>query len=159
MSIDTGSTNFIIPSSLCCSKAALTLKLYHRAQTTDLSTERYKVDRAIPKRDAISATGISAFLRRPRIVLISLTESLEGRPPVLPRARAALSPAIVRSRMRLRSNSARAANTWKTSRPAGETVSIFRANWRPWNRSANRSRSNPRTGGADAFPYWSSTTS
>ena len=43
----------------------------------------------------------------------------DGRPPRRPRARAAASPAAVRSRMRSRSNSARAANTWKTSLPPG----------------------------------------
>jgi hypothetical protein len=42
--------------------------------------------------------------------------------------RAAASPAAVRSRMRSRSNSARAAKTWKTSLPAGVVVSI--ASWR-----------------------------
>jgi hypothetical protein len=39
------------------------------------------------------------------------------RPPRLPRARAAARPAIVRSRMRSRSNSANAPKTWKTSLP------------------------------------------
>ncbi len=47
-----------------------------------------------------------------------------GRPPVRPRARAAASPACVRSRMRSRSNSARAPKTWKISRPPGVEVSI-----------------------------------
>jgi hypothetical protein len=47
-----------------------------------------------------------------------------GRPPMRPRARAAASPAVVRSRTRSRSNSARAANTWKTSLPPGVVVSI-----------------------------------
>jgi hypothetical protein len=45
--------------------------------------------------------------------------------PSRPRARAAFSPATVRSRMMFRSNSASAAKTWKTSLPAEETVSIF----------------------------------
>jgi hypothetical protein len=53
------------------------------------------------------------------MVFISLAESLAGRPPLRPRARAALRPATVRSRIRLRSNSARAAKTWKISRPGG----------------------------------------
>src|SRR5215218_10170306 len=48
----------------------------------------------------------------------------EGRPPERPRARAAASPAVVRSRIRSRSNSARAAKTWKTSLPPGVVVSI-----------------------------------
>jgi hypothetical protein len=41
----------------------------------------------------------------------------DGRPPCLPRARAAASPAIVRSRMRSLSNSAIAPKTWNTSFP------------------------------------------
>ena len=45
--------------------------------------------------------------------------STEGRPPRRPRARAAASPAAVRSRIRSHSNSARAANTWKTSLAPG----------------------------------------
>src|SRR5271166_1299795 len=40
------------------------------------------------------------------ITWISLVLSFLGRPPFRPRARAALRPAIVRSRMRFRSNSA-----------------------------------------------------
>ena len=59
------------------------------------------------------------------MVLISLGDTLNGRPPVRPRARAALRPATVLSRMRLRSNSASAAKTWKIRRPDGESVSIF----------------------------------
>ena len=43
----------------------------------------------------------------------------EGRPPCRPRTRAAANPAAVRSRIRSRSNSARAAKTWKTSLPPG----------------------------------------
>jgi hypothetical protein len=46
-----------------------------------------------------------------------------GRPPVRPRARAAASPAWVRSRIRSRSNSASAPNRWKTSLPPGVVVS------------------------------------
>jgi hypothetical protein len=38
-----------------------------------LRTARYRVDRATPKRAAISATGMSAVLSSARIVLISLT--------------------------------------------------------------------------------------
>lgn len=63
------------------------------------------------KRAAISDTGMSADLSRARIVLISLAESFGGQPPVRPRARAALRPATVLSRMRFRSNSASAAKT------------------------------------------------
>lgn len=49
---------------------------------------------------------------------------LRGGPPLRPRARAALRPATVLSRIKLRSSSASAAKTWKTSRPGGERVSI-----------------------------------
>ena len=47
-----------------------------------------------------------------------------GRPPTLPRARAAANPARVRSRIRSRSNAARDARTPNSSRPAGVVVSI-----------------------------------
>jgi len=50
--------------------------------------------------------------------------SFLGRPPLRPRALAAFSPASVRSRIRLRSNSASAPKTWNTSCPEGERVSI-----------------------------------
>lgn len=45
------------------------------------------------------------------------------RPPLRPRARAAASPAWVRSRIRSRSISASAAKTWKINRPPGVEVS------------------------------------
>jgi hypothetical protein len=61
----------------------------------------------MPKRAAISATGISAVLSNARIVLTSLGESFAGRPPVRPRARAAFRPTTVRSRIRFRTRSAR----------------------------------------------------
>ncbi len=47
-----------------------------------------------------------------------------GRPPVLPLALAAASPAMVRSRISSRSNWASAPNTWNVSRPVGVEVSI-----------------------------------
>ncbi len=50
--------------------------------------------------------------------------SFEGRPPLRPRALAAASPAIVRSRMISRSNWANAPNRWNTSRPPAVVVSI-----------------------------------
>src|SRR5271163_1928227 len=49
--------------------------------------------------------------------------SFGGRPPVRPARRAATSPAWVRSRIRLRSNSANAPNMCKTSRPCAVVVS------------------------------------
>ncbi len=48
-----------------------------------------------------------------------------GLPPIRPLARAAASPALVRSRMRSRSNSASAPMRWKISLPPGVVVSIF----------------------------------
>jgi hypothetical protein len=53
------------------------------------------------------------------------SSSTGGRPPWRPRARAAESPAIVRSRIRSRSNSASALNTWKMSRPPLVVVSML----------------------------------
>jgi hypothetical protein len=54
----------------------------------------------------------------------SAAESRLGRPPFRPLARAASSPAAVRSRMTERSNSASAAKTWNTSLPPEVVVSI-----------------------------------
>jgi hypothetical protein len=63
----------------------------------------------------------------------------DGRPPWRPRARAAANPALVRSRMRSRSNSAKAAKTWKTSLPPGVVVSIASCRLRnPMSRSARQ---------------------
>jgi hypothetical protein len=42
-----------------------------------------------------------------------------GRPPIRPQARAAARPSRVPATMSSRMNSARAAKTWKTSRPPG----------------------------------------
>ena len=109
--------------SSCKKGLRLATDLRHHA--AGLSTARYRVDRAMPKRAAISTTGISAVLSRVRMVLVSLGESFAGQPPLRPRARADLRPATVLSRIKLRSNSARAAKTWNTRRPAGERVSIF----------------------------------
>ena len=55
-------------------------------------------------------------------------------PPLRPRARAALSPAIVRSRISSRSNSASAAKIPNTRRPAAVVVSISA----PWPASTRR---------------------
>lgn len=49
--------------------------------------------------------------------------SLRGRPPSRPRKRAASMPALVRSRIRSRSNWATPANTVKTNTPPGVVVS------------------------------------
>ncbi|CSZ26441.1 Uncharacterised protein [Shigella sonnei] len=51
-------------------------------------------------------------------------ESLGRRPPIRPYARAASSPAFVRSTISSRSISARAPITWKKKRPIGVLVSI-----------------------------------
>ena len=49
---------------------------------------------------------------------------LKGRPPLRPRARAEARPAMVRSEMSSRSNSARAAKIPKTGFPAAVVVSM-----------------------------------
>ena len=85
-------------------------------------TARYSVDRWTPKRLAISPTSFCRSAMRALAIARSRGESFTLRPQRRPRARAEASPALVRSRIRLRSNSARAAKTWKTSRPAGEFV-------------------------------------
>ena len=50
-----------------------------------------------------------------------------GRPPTRPRARAAASPAKVRSRINARSNSASEAKMWKMSLPPAVVLSMFSA--------------------------------
>jgi len=85
---------------------------------------RYTVVRLTPSTSPICATVMSCCSYNRRAVRTWSADNRGGRPPVRPRARAAASPAWVRSRMRSRSNSANAANTWKTSRPPGEVVSI-----------------------------------
>ena len=64
------------------------------------------MDRETPNLAAASCTETSLVFNSALIVFRSLPWSFLGRPPLRPRARAAFSPAIVRSRMRLRSNSA-----------------------------------------------------
>ena len=54
-----------------------------------------------------------------------------GRPPIRPLTRAACNPAWVRSRIRFRSNSAKAPKMWKVSFPALDDVSID--SWRFFN--------------------------
>jgi hypothetical protein len=56
------------------------------------------------------------------------TVILYGLPPFLPRARAAAIPALVRSTINSRSNSARAAKIPNISLPLGEVVSMLA----PW---------------------------
>jgi hypothetical protein len=81
-----------------------------------------------PRRTARSGTSP----RPPGVCDLSApTAGRRGRP----RAQAAASPALVRSRMRSRSNSARAANTCKTSLPPGVVVSTASCKLRnpmPW---------------------------
>lgn len=48
-----------------------------------------------------------------------------GRPPLLPRARAAVSPAWVRSRIMSRSNSASEAKIWKMSLPPENEIEAY----------------------------------
>src|SRR5260370_40602046 len=74
-------------------------------------TLRYRVDRFTLNCAAMSCTGTSFARSSVRMVFSSLGLSFFGRPPLRPRARAALRPASVRSRIKLRSNSAKAAKT------------------------------------------------
>jgi Tn3 transposase DDE domain len=67
---------------------------------------RYRVDRFTPNCAAIFCTGTSFERSSVRMVFSSFGLSFFGRPPLRPRARAALRPASVRSRIRLHSNSA-----------------------------------------------------
>jgi hypothetical protein len=75
--------------------------------------------RLTPRVSAIAATVYcpDAYISRATWSLWAVIT--DGRPPWRPRARAAARPAVVRSRMRSRSNSAKAAKTWKTSLPPG----------------------------------------
>lgn len=68
------------------------------------------------QRAAIVLMGVPAA-RRLLIRAMSSDDSYSGRPPNLPRARAASRPAADRSRIKLRSNSSNAANKWKISCP------------------------------------------
>lgn len=56
---------------------------------------------------------------------IFLASMRRGRPPRLPRERAASSPALVLSLIRLRSNSAKEQKIWNTNFPPLVVVSIF----------------------------------
>ncbi|MOA38083.1 hypothetical protein D3C78_1597310 [compost metagenome] len=67
----------------------------------------------------VSGCPIAAIASRNLAVVI-----LNGRPPFLPRARAEASPAMVRSVISSRSNSAKAAKMPKTSLPAAVVVSM-----------------------------------
>lgn len=58
-----------------------------------------------------------AMCSRARCNLSAVTTGF--RPPFLPRAAAAVNPALVRSRIKSRSNWPSAPNTWKMSRPPG----------------------------------------
>jgi hypothetical protein len=87
-------------------------------------TCRYIVDRVIPNSSHSDATFVSGFPIA-AIARRSLAAVIFGlRPPFRPRARADASPALVRSEMRSRSNSASDAKMPKTSFPAGVVVSI-----------------------------------
>lgn len=66
------------------------------------------VEREIPNCSAMVAMGTSPDFSKDLIVRRSFAVSFFGRPPLRPRARAAFSPAIVPSRIKLRSNSANA---------------------------------------------------
>src|SRR6266571_192473 len=82
------------------------------------------VPRPTPSALAISATVTSWALYRARASLVCSGESLAGRPPRRPRARAAARPTAARSAISSRSNSASAAKMWKIRRPVLVVVSI-----------------------------------
>ena len=73
----------------------------------------------------MSLTCAAGSLSSTRISRICFSLSLSLRPPTRPLARAAVRPARVRSRIRLRSNSAKAAKTWNCNFPEALPVSIF----------------------------------
>src|SRR5512142_1797707 len=75
--------------------------------------------------EVMEASGLGSMSRAARILAASITV---GRPPTRPRARAAASPSRVPETISSRMNSARAANTWKTSLPPGVVVSRFSCN-------------------------------
>src|SRR6266568_5474298 len=80
--------------------------------------------RPTPSALAISATVTSRASYRARASLTCSGESLAGRPPRRPRARAAARPTAARSAISSRSNSASAAKMWKIRRPVLVVVSI-----------------------------------
>ena len=85
-----------------------------------VAVERSRADLQPPRHLGHADAGIAQ--QRPRRLQVALAEP-RGRPPLRPRARAASSPARVRSPMTWRSNSANAAKMWKTSRPPEVVVS------------------------------------
>jgi len=92
----------------------------HRFRTVPSgATYRYSVADDTPMASQISSTESSgSFIRREASLIFPLSME-RGRPPFRPRALADASPAIVRSRTRSRSNSARAPKIWKMSLPVG----------------------------------------
>ena len=71
-----------------------------------------------------SAMGRARSASNVRAISTCAGLSARGRPPRRPGACAAASPASVRARITARSNSAKAPNTWKMSRPPLVVVSI-----------------------------------
>ncbi len=71
----------------------------------------------------ISGIGVPSLYRRVASWRCCSSNFL-GLPPVLPLALAAANPALVRSRMMLRSNSAKAPKTWKIKFPPEVEVSM-----------------------------------
>ena len=76
---------------------------------------RYSVARLTPTVAAIASMVCSFESRICRATASFSTVMTGGRPAIRPRARAAASPAMVRSRIRSRSNSARTPKRWETS--------------------------------------------
>lgn len=90
-----------------------------------LLSARYKVLRMIPSTSPTYATVMSRCSYS-LLAVRSLSREMEtGLPPARPRARATAMPALVRSCMRSRSNSARDTKILNTSRTSEEEVSTF----------------------------------
>jgi hypothetical protein len=95
------------------------------------------VVRLTPSTSATSVSGVPTVTMRAACFVLA-TVSTDGRPPTRPRRRAEACPAMVRSLIKSRWNSARDPKMWKTNRPPGVVVSIASCNDRnPIPRSAS----------------------
>ena len=104
---------------------------------------RYSVAREIPRVGQVSASLRYLVVWSRWATWTFLASYALGLPPCRPRTLAAAMPARVRSRMRHRSDSARAPKMWKTSLPPAVVVSIClvrERNQRPGHRIASAER-------------------
>jgi hypothetical protein len=114
--------NMILYERKACtygSHTSVTLRLY--ASRTYL----YSVALEMCSVSQISLMLCSLLSYRDLASAAFLASSAFGLPPNLPLARAAFSPALVRSRITSRSNSASAPKIWNTSLPPDVVVSMF----------------------------------